>query len=429
LFLAAGLLLPVPSAFGEGFRLSGIVDSSFRAALAPDYGADGGWDGAFSTGFEQFANLRFQAPAGERATVFAAVNLAAASGTALPVYAAGAGEAAGSGRIVLHPYSAGKGYASALELERLYFRVEGEESDIEAGLMRIAFGYGQAWRPLDFLNPPNPLFPDARPRGSLGAAVTTYPSDLWTGRFFLVSGEDPLETNGEGTTAGAAAEYHGPAASLQVLYAVRAPVSGFSRPAHRFGLSLKAEAGAAFVLEGLYTLEGDAAATGRLYGRPWDPLRGLQASAGADYSFFGGKLVTMVQYLYNGAGVIGRGGALDGLYDPAGGEWTSLPPGERTLRGDIPLADLNRRNYLSASLTRLIDDYTRAALFCVAGLDDGSLVPVLSAEHEPFQGLLLSLSLRLPLDRRVLGSDSPGELGPLHTGTAAEISLKARLRF
>jgi hypothetical protein len=413
------LLLAVPVA-AEDRQFSGTIDTTFRAAQGTDYGEGG----TMSAGFEEFANLRLKAPAGERGTIFAAVNLAAASGTALPLVPAEA-----DGYSVSAPFTAGKGYASAMELERLYLRIEGEDMDAEAGLMRMAFGFGQAWRPMDFLNPPNPLFPDARPRGSLGGLVTAYPTDLWIVRLFYVTGDDPLKTDGAGAIGGTSAEFHGQAASAQALYALQAPGLGLSRPVHRFGLSLKVEAEAGFVLDALYTLDGDAAASGRWYDRPWNGLQGLQAAVGADYSFLKGKLIAVVQYLYNGGGALEPGDGLDRLYDPAGGDWRNVPPDERSFRTDIPIGELNRRNYLFGSLTCRYDDYTRAILSCIGGLDDGSFVPIFSVEHEPFQGLLVSVSVRVPLDGRTLGAGSNGELGPAHTGARGEITVKARLRF
>jgi hypothetical protein len=63
---------------------------------------------------------------------------------------------------------------------------------------------------------------------------------------------------------------------------------------------------------------------------------------------------------------------------------------------------------------------------------DLSFTPVLTAEHELFQGFTLSLNCQIPLDRSVSGG-AAGEFGPLPPGAAAgryfQTTLKARLRF
>ncbi|GAB4366688.1 MAG: hypothetical protein Kow009_03490 [Spirochaetales bacterium] len=417
------LFLPF-SAYAE-WQFSGVADSTARSAWGYDYGEGGkGY-----TGLEEFANLRLKAPVGEQGMVFAAVNLAAASGTALSLVPAG------QTGTVAEPYVSGKGYASALELERLYIRLEGEETDLEAGLLRIPFGFGQAFRPTDFLNPPNPLFPDARPRGSLGAVYTMYPTGLCIVRLFYVGGEDPLKTTGAGVIGGVSGEIHGPKASAQGFYVFQAPggsagagvgidgglVSSIpsSRPIHRFGLAIKLESEASFVLDALYNW----------YDRSWTGWQGLQAALGVDYSILKGKLIMVVQYLYNGQGTLNPGDRLSRLYEPDAGRWEDVSPEERTLRSDIPIGELNRKNYLNGGATYQFSDYTRATFSCTAGLDDGSLVPLLSVEHEPLQGLLVSASFQIFLDGKALGYGSYGELGPAHAGKWGELTLKARVRF
>ena len=96
----------------------------------------------------------------------------------------------------------------------------------------------------------------------------------------------------------------------------------------------------------------------------------------------------------------------------------------------IPLAELNRRNYLYAAASYTWNDYTSTTLSCVASLDDLSFSPLASVEHEPFQGLTLGLSLRVPLDGRTFSSGGNyGELGPVHTGMGFQAVATAKLRF
>jgi len=403
---------PGSSSPKRALKFSALTDSTAEGAWVPGYGEKE--RGTY--GFEQFGNIRLEAPLRDRGTVFLALNVQAASGTRVSSLQQGS-----------PALTMGKGYASAVELERLYYRLESESADWEAGLLRIPFGFGQAWRPTDFLNPPNPLTPDARPRGVLGTVYTFYPSDLSLFRFFASAGEDPTRVNGAGGVGGILAELHEPAFSVQGWYSLQAPSRGKERPDHRFGFSCKWDGEVAFVLDALYTLEGDAIATGNWYDRNWNPLRGLQATAGIDGSW--GDFVALLQYLYNGPGVLDSGDSLANLYDTSGGDWRSLPPASRAVRVDVPVKELNRKNYLYGSLLYRLNDYTNLTLNGTVNLDDGSWVPAVSISHEPFQGFTLQATLRVFLDPDLWGTGPAGELGPLHTGRRGDFVVKVQVRF
>jgi hypothetical protein len=317
--------------------ISGNVSSSADADL--DF-AD---PGAFLYAFEQYANLRLLADTGESGRIHAAVNLIAASGS----------------------QAADGNYAAALELERLYLSIAGEYTDTDLGLMRIAFGYGQAFRPTDFLNPPNPLLPDARPQGVLGAALAAYPSFTVKLQGFAVSGTDPLEDGGKGMRFGTAAEAHFSRTSLQGLYCFQAPDGAAAFGLHRAGLSLKLEAGAAFVLDALYTLDPDKAAD----------LDGLEAALGADYSIIDGKLYLLAQYLYDGPG----------LLDP--------------LQAEVSPGSGGAKQYLYSAARYSFSDISRWGVSCLLSMDDASVSPALSMEHDAFQGMTTGLTARLFLDK------------------------------
>jgi hypothetical protein len=86
----------------------------------------------------------------------------------------------------------------------------------------------------------------------------------------------------------------------------------------------------------------------------------------------------------------------------------------------------------------IFSDYTNGGLACIFGLDDVSFTPVLSLEHDIFQGLTLSLSAQVPLDRDLFtGNGQRGELGPIPSGQPADaaqgtrfvFTAKLRLRF
>jgi hypothetical protein len=421
----------VAAAEDAGAQISGVMETKVDAAIVPDYGAGGGGP---NYGAEQYANLRLKAPLGEKGAVYAAVNLVAAAGSAVPyelseedgLYQPAAG------------FVVGSGYAAAMELERLYYRVGGESFDVDVGLQRLAFGFGQAFSPADFLVSDNPLYPDARPRGSLAAVASVYPRQEWKACVFAVAAGGAvdarglaLDTTGEGAIAGLSGEFHGSAASVQALYAIEADSSGVGSATHRFGLSAKLDAGASFVLDALYVLDGDWLGEGDWYGRDWKAYRGLEASFGVDYSVLGGDLYMLGQYYFHGGGALDPGDDLDLIYSGYS-SWSDLAPANRIALADatLPLGELNRRDYLFAELLYRLDDYRELTLSCVAGLDDASWVPALEFSDELFQGFTLGLSCQVPLDERSFSSGGDyGELGPVHSGTAGELTIKAKLKF
>ncbi|MDR1410661.1 MAG: hypothetical protein LBI91_00485 [Spirochaetaceae bacterium] len=411
LFLAAGLALPGAKAQD----ISGVLDS--RLSLAALSGKGDG----FSWGFEEAANVRLQAKLRDSAAFYSAVNLIAAAGS-FARNAAGMGASmlaaaeADGGGLAPSAFVSGANYLGALELERLYFRISGDYAGFDAGLMRIAFGYGQVWSPSDFLNPRNPLLPDARPRAVLGAAFMAYPLDDAKVQVFGAAPENPLNAGGGGAIFGLSAENHWERVSAQLLCAYETPQENYAAgpaaqdsPAggnngseygvHRWGLSLKADLALGLVADALFT---------------WKPgagigAAGLSAGAGFDYSFADGNCYALLEYLFNGSE-------------------------SSTSKASDPLTGFSNRNYLYALFRYSIGDYSSASLGCIASLDDLSFTPVAGFERELFQGFTLSLSAQLPLDRDALARDGKrGELGPLPPGVSQGnrfiFTAKARLRF
>lgn len=373
----------------EGPSISGILDS--KVSLAPGAGdAD-----ACSFGIEEYANLRMQTKIRDNAVFYAAFNLIAVAGSS----AKSALEFSGlnSTGLLSTPFVGGENYAAAMELERLYVRVNSDYADVDIGLMRLAFGYGQVFGPSDFLSPRNPLFPDARPRGILGASAAFYPGDTKL-LGFGAAPKDPLNSKGEGFLFGLLGEHHWDMLSLQGLYGFETPRRESAYGIHRIGLSVKVDWEAGVFADGLYTYNHEAGSD----------IDGLAVSIGVDYSFYDGKWYVLAEYLFSGA---------------ASG----------TSRQEA-LTGFSNRNYLYGMIRYSFTDYTNAALACLAGFDDISFAPILTLNHELFQGLTLSLSGQIPLDRDLFtGSGERGELGPVPPeqtqGKYALITLKARLRF
>jgi hypothetical protein len=384
--------------FGEGLEFSGTLDSKalMRAGAgeAPD----------FSYGLEEYANIRMQAKLRGGITFYGALNLIAAAGAFAEEAAALGAYTAAASPLPFSSFAAGENYAAALEAERLYFRINGEYLDGEAGLMRLAFGYGQVWGPSDFLNPKNPLLPDARPRAVLGASLAVYPGDTAKLTAFGAAPKNPLKSGGGGFITGLSADQHWNRLSLQGLYAFEAPQDASPYGIHRTGLSIKADLALGLTADLLYS---------------WDPgdssgIDGLSASAGFDYSFYQGKLYCLAEYLYSGASSVTAGGQ---------------SPGDAA-----PISGLRHRNYLYLMFLYRRSDYTNASLACMVSPEDLSFTPILSVEHELVQGLTLSLQGQIPLDQDVFtGNGKKGEFGPIPPGYSQgrhfQITAKAGLRF
>jgi len=366
--------------------VSGVLDSTVSM------NAGAGDVPAFSIGFEEYANLRFQSRLKDRGAVYGAVNLLAAAGD----YAANAALMASYGigsPLNFSSYIAGENYIAAIELERLYFRLRGEHTDFDGGLMRLPFGYGQVWAPSDYLNPRNPLKPDARLRGILGAAFSWYPTDEMKLLTFYSAPGDPFSREGYGSNIGLSFDKHWNKASIQTLYSYETPhgnpLINSHYGIHRFGLSLKADIEIGFYLDTLYTYNYDA-------GTQWD---GLSFSAGADYSFFEGNLIVLAEYLYNGdtsSTAVGYGG------------------------------NFSNNHYLYTGFTIRFSDFTNMNATLISCFDDVSFSTIISMNHDLFQGATLTVSAQIPLDRSSFNNGTRGELGPNYSyfNCTARIRIK-----
>jgi hypothetical protein len=375
-------------------ELSGVADTTVN------YTAGAGDAPEHSFGFEEYANLRLRVRTGEKAVFYTAFNLTALTGNYLQ-------NAALMGSLYQNPYFAstpfiyGQNYAAGMELERLYLRINGDYIDAEAGLLRINFGYGQVWGSSDFLNPRNPLFPNARPRGVLGVNASLYPLDSLKLMGFVAAPKNPLETGGGGEIHGLSIDQHWDRASLQALYAFQNLDAAFGKGIHRFGLSLKADIELGFVVDGLYALNPEKA----------EGIDGLSLGAGFDYSFFDGDLYVLAEYLFNGSSSATALGF--------GGNWSN-------------------NHYLYGTALYRFNDHCNLGLSSVFCFDDLSFSPFATLNYELFQGFSLNLTARLPMDQKTLNGGKAGELGPVPprpdgsegaAGAKFIVNAGARLRF
>ncbi|MDR2467848.1 MAG: hypothetical protein LBD22_02680 [Spirochaetaceae bacterium] len=356
---------------------SGVLDSTFSARL---------WDkepaqGTFT--LEEYLNLRMQAKIGSLAAFYSAFN-----------FIASAGENA-----ALLGLNTGANFAAAIELERLYLRFTTEHTGLDIGLFRQAFGYGQIWGPMDFLNSRNPLLPDARPRAILGAAYAVFPGDTSKILAFVSAPKDPVNAQWNGAFTGIATEKHSDKFSIQALYSYETPHSlpqsavDYTAGIHRGGLSLKADVVAGIFADALYKLN------------PHKPsgLDSFAVSCGADYSFgprepniWFQSLIVMTSYLYSGANsemAFNEGG----IY--------------------------RQEHYLYPSVQYNMTNYTSLSAAAIIALEDGSFAPVLSFQQSIAQGLDLTVNAQFyPCQT--------GEFGRTGVFTqAAALSAKLSARF
>ncbi len=379
LWAAAALALP---AFGEEPVLSGTLESGLYAAALDPSLSQGESSSAWR--FSQGANLRFRAAAGEKGTVNGSFNLLAWSADA-PEPTVNLAAYGGA-----DPDALRTNLSVSAEVERLYLTLRGESADLDAGLMRMAFGYAPAFRPTDVINPPNPLFPDARPRGVLGAALTAYPAATAKLRAFAASRSGEEGESSPRPLLGLSGDLNASRLSVQPVYFLRLPETFGRRGDQYAGLSLKAEAGAAFTLEALWTDERRDAGFGE----------SVSCALSADWSAFDAKLYLLAQYLWNGPGAEGINGT----------------------------AALGGRQYLFSTASWQWDDYTNIGLSALGNLEDGSMAPALTLTHEPFQGMKVTLTGRVFLDM----GDGEGEFSSSGAGsgyTRGSLEARAALRF
>ncbi|MCL2802051.1 MAG: hypothetical protein FWD28_09870 [Treponema sp.] len=337
LFFIIGIFLFTVMCLSAQITISGILDSTVSVRADAD-------SEKVTAGLEEYANIRFQSRIQDRAVVHGAVNLIAASGDyALNLAGAGA--------------SIGDNFVAVLELERLYFRLRGEHIDMDAGLFRLPFGYGQIWSPCDFLNPKNPLKPDARPRAVMGAAFTWYPIDELKLLGFYTMPRDPFSNEGNGSSFGFSLDKHWEKASIQMLYSYETPDTGSANGIHRAGISLKADIEIGFVVDALYTYNYEAQTE----------LDGLSLSVGADYSLIDGNLILLAAYLYNG-------------------------------ENSSTAIDLPYKHNIYAGLTWRFSDFTNLSAALIMSLQDTSYTPLITFNHDLFQGAALTISVQAPFD-------------------------------
>ncbi|MDR3301292.1 MAG: hypothetical protein LBT01_02000 [Spirochaetaceae bacterium] len=367
------LCVLIPSfVFAAGPQYSGIFDSTLHLA-------EGGGEAQY--GLEEYANLRLKWNAGDYGSVYAAFNVLAASGI----------DALRIPQTLLGVSAANGNYAASIELERLYFHLLHDKFAIDGGLMRLAFGYGNAFSPMDFFNQKNPLKPDARLRAVLGGDIIYYPTDMSSLKLFAAAPRAQQSTTLQDMFTGISGEAHTGLFSVQGIYFWQ-PKEDDHVGYHYGGVSLKADLALGIVLDTLYSYTGNDTRG----------VEGFSLSFGFDYTFsvFDRTLSMLAEYLFNGQQ---SATAFNAEYNTTG---------------------LHHHHFIFASFQYALSDLSALSAAALCCIDDGSIQPMLSFDHDIFQGAHILLQMGIPLDT----NGSSGELGPA-AGSRFWATLKWTLRL
>ncbi len=275
-------------------------------------------------------------------------------------------------------------------VDRLFLRWEEGETRVTLGRQRIAWGMGYAFSPLDQFNPPNPVDPTATRQGIDALVLRRSMGDL---SYLSLMGVLP-QASGKISADPAIGGIWGTNIAKTDL-----SLSYLSDPVkadHQWGIAAKGDLGVGWHLEGVYQ-------------RPWDKsARGLwQEAFGLDYSFMGGKVLSMVEYLYDETGEP----------DPARYNQGLLLAGGRQTLGT---------RYLFGQTSFQVDEFVGVALSGLANLADksGVIQPALNWQLD--DNTRVDFGLAIPV------GDKGTEFKPALPGPgapAALLTVKARYSF
>ncbi len=287
-------------------------------------------------------------------------------------------------------------------VDRLFFRWEEGGTRLTLGRQRIAWGMGYAFSPLDQFNPPNPIDPTAprqgvdalvfrRSTGDLSylSLVGVLPETIDGNRKIIST--DPAVGGIWGTNIGNT--------DLSLSY-----LSDPVKEDHQWGIAAKGDLGVGWHLEGVYQ-------------RPWEtntgPAEGAPAKSqwlgvlGLDYSFLDGKVLSMVEYLYDETGEP----------DPARYNHDLRLTGQRQTLGT---------RYLFSQVSYQVDEFIGLSLSALANLVDrsGTVQPALNWQVDD--------NTRVDLGVAVPVGDQGTEFKPIIWGQPALdalLTIKARYSF
>ena len=195
------------------------------------------------------------------------------------------------------------------------------------------------------------------------------------------------------------------------------------------GFSMKADVEVGLTLDMIYRFDHKVMRSGQFYDRDYRGWDGLEASIGIDYTFAGGDVYFLAEYMFYGPGALDFGESLDALYKVDG--WEKLPIAKRGINERKSIGNFLRHNYLFAMVSGRVNDYLSVAGSTMINLEDGSWILTPFIEVEPFQAFTIRVELASYYDLYMFsgGKLAAGEFGPSNIGTSNTLNVVATLKF
>ncbi len=437
---------------------SGVFETAMDFIHSVKYGS-GPYGSEFRWGWINKANLRYRVDINDYMTFGLAVNITTLTGMYNDLYKYEyISEAASYAQTLADPKNFHTGYfrlpfyykntyIGSFDLERLYFKGGNDYFDIQAGLIRIARGYGYAFSPNDLFNPRNPLDPTAidpssRPEGKLSVMATFYPLPFWKIENFAIAPDNPLQSKGWDFKFGLGTNFSINKFNFEFLYALFMPQIEYrEKPAdaglpestnnfftHIAGFSMKADVVIGLFTDIIYKFDQKSFFSHDYYGKPFHGYEGLQAEIGFDYTFNGGWVYILFEYMFFGSGMLDWGDrSLDALYD---GNWEKTTPVDRVYNPDKLQLNYLRHDYIFGMIRVTVNDYLKLGTTYLFGADDQSAILNVFAEIDVLQAFTINISCIYPFDWKLVNSkNEAGEFSYLNLGFYQDYRIVLQLRF
>ncbi|HOV13847.1 MAG TPA: hypothetical protein PK771_06150 [Spirochaetota bacterium] len=426
-------------------------------------------NGYFRWGFQNQANLRLKSNIGEYMTINLAVNINTITGNYTDLYKyLYVAEAFSSFPDIMNiseaklmqntfysiPFYYKNTFVGSFELERLSFKGGNDYFDIEAGLIRLARGFGNVFSPNDFFNPRD-AFRLARPEGKMAVVATFYPEDFWKIQNFIVAPDNPLESRGWGFKGGVSTDFSIKKFNFQFQYALLMPEMDWGKDpkdyglpettqndfSHIAGFSMKADIEIGLFLDMIYRFDHRVLYTQKYYGRDFHGYEGLEASIGFDYTipFANSNIYLLCEYMFYGSGMLHFSGDehISNMYRKNGErmsykDWVETPVIDRTSYFDQSKKSLNflRHNYLFGMIRMKVNDYLNIGNSYMFGADDQSGILSLFFDIEPFQSFSINITAMYPFDWKLANNEwIAGEFGATNLGFYQNYKITMKVKF
>lgn len=411
----------------------------------------------FAWGWEEYANLRMKTKVGDFLTLYLSFNIFMFSGTYTDVYKIQYIQQAASmkqqedapdfeSRAYFYqiPFYYKSSYIGAFELDRFYLDIGNDYFAFQAGLMRIARGFGYIFSPTDLFNPRHPVNPQARQEGRLALRSQWYPADFLRLELFSIAPDNPVEQSAWGMKHGFAANFYLGKVNFETLYTFLLPEMDYLQDqaelgfasytnndfAHIAGFSLKADIEAGLFVDMIYRFEHRWFKKG-YYGRRYYGYEGLEAALGIDYTIKG-KVYLLAEYLFYGPGLADWMAYHYNAFLTPG--WHEVYPAGRSvyLIAEKKPMTYNRHHYLFGMFyVKKVNDYIpRLGASYMFGIEDQSGLLNVFMDIEPFQACTITLSALYPFDWNMVNRDwGYGEFGPVFLGFHQDYKVSVAVKF